>query len=101
MTDLSAIFSFGRSGRNLISSMNSYSGSANFRKIKRNFINERIVSYWNKLPTDFKNSESVKRFKINLEKFKVTGISGDFNLNGQFWELENKVLQRIEGSRYL
>ena len=34
-------------------------------------------------------------------KFKVAGISGNVNLNGQFWELENDVLQRIEGSGYL
>ena len=35
------------------------------------------------------------------EKFKVAGISGNVNLNGQFWQLENDVLQRIEGSGYL
>ena len=39
--------------------------------------------------------------KINLEKFKVASISGNVNLNGQFWELANEVLQRIEGSGYL
>ena len=31
-------------------------GSAQFRKVKKHFINERILSYWNKLPTDLKNS---------------------------------------------
>ena len=51
------------------------------------------TSYLNKLPTDFKNSESVKGFKINSEKIKVASISGNANLNGQFGELANEVLQ--------
>ena len=100
-SDIHGIFNFGRSGSNLISSINSYSGSAQFRKIKRNFINERIVSYWNKLPTDVKNAESVDGFKIKLEKFKVDSICRNINLNGQFWELADDILQRIEGPGYL
>ena len=36
---------------NLISTFNNYDGSAKFRKLKRNFINEPVVSFWNKLPT--------------------------------------------------
>ena len=61
----------------------------------------RVISYWNKLPSDVKNSDSVDGFKINLEKFKVNSISKNVNSNGQFWEVSRDVLQRIEGPSYL
>ena len=32
---------------NLISTFTNYDGSAKFRKLERNFINERVVSFWN------------------------------------------------------
>ena len=48
-SDISGVFSFGRSGSNLISSMNSYSGSPQFIIMKRNFVNECtiILELWN------------------------------------------------------
>ena len=100
-SDIKGVFNYGRSGSNLLSSVNSYSMSAKFRKIKRNFISERVISYWNKLPSDVKNSDSVDGFKINLEKFKVNSIRKNVNSNGQFWEVSRDVLQRIEGPSYL
>ena len=51
---------------NLISTFNNYDGSAKFRKLKRNFINERVVSFWNKLPTDIKTAQSIDSFKFML-----------------------------------
>ena len=100
-SDLQGVFNFSRSGSNLLSTMNSYSGSAHFRRIKRNFINERIVSYWNRLPSNIKNSESTQGFKVNLERFKVACLNENIEFNGQFWELSNEVLRRIEGPSYL
>ena len=34
----------------------------------------------------------LKGFIINLEKFKVASSSGNVNVDGQFWELANEVL---------
>ena len=45
---INRVFKCGRSGMNLISTFNNYDGSAKFRKLKRNFNNERVVSFWNK-----------------------------------------------------
>ena len=73
--------------------------AAPFRKITANEILLMNVLYHigiNYLvPTDVKNSESVKVFKIILEKFKVASISGNVYLNGQFWELPNKF--KVQG----
>ena len=73
--------------------------AASFRKITANEILLMNVLYnigINYLvPTDVKNSESVKVFKIILEKFKVASISGNVYLNGQFWELPNKF--KVQG----
>ena len=69
--NVNGVFNFGRSGLNLISSLNSYSGTAKIRKLKRNFINERVVSYWNKLPIHVKNASSIDNFKKELESLKL------------------------------
>ena len=100
-SDMSGVFNFGRSGWNLVSSMNNYSISAKFRRLKRNFISERVVSYWNKLSSDVKSSQSVDIFKIKLEQFKIDSIKGNATCTGQFWELSDEVLGRIEGNSYL
>ena len=76
-SDIRRVFSFGRSRSNLISSMNSYSGSAQFRKIKRNFINEN--NYWEVsnliLEKIEGNSDNlVNKSKVN--KFLITSIQG-------------------------
>ena len=41
------------------------SGSENIKQ----FISERSISYWNKLPRHVKGSESVNDFRINLEGY--------------------------------
>ena len=43
-SSINGVFKFGMSGMNFISTFNNYYGSAKFRKLKRNFINERVVS---------------------------------------------------------
>ena len=56
---------------------------------------------WNKLPSDVKNSESLDIFKSNLELFKsetrALGISG----RGNYWEISDEALNRIEAGSYL
>ena len=70
ISDINGVFNFSRSGCNLVSSLNSYNNSAKFRRLKRNFISERVISYWNKLPIEIKNATSIDSFKVMLEKFK-------------------------------
>ena len=77
------------------------SKSAKITRIRRNFINERVMLFWNKLPSDVKNSQSLNIFKSNLESFKnktrALGISGC----GNYWEISDEVLNRIEAGSYL
>ena len=100
-SNIKGVFKFGRSGLNLISTINSYDGTAKFRKLKRNFINERVVSFWNKLPTDIKMAQSIDSFKCMLEEYKLSYIHANVIDTGNFWELSNEVLDRIEGSNYV
>ena len=70
---------------NLISTINNYYGSAKFRKMKRNFINERVVSFWNKLPTEIKMAQSIDSFKFLLEGYQLKHIHGYVIDTGHFW----------------
>ena len=82
--------------------MNVYKSSAKVRSIKHNFINERILSYWNKLPINVRSAISVDKFKENLQNFKVNTKCGNLQVqDGNFWEISDKVLSRIEGESYL
>ena len=47
-----------------------------------------------------KRSESVLAFKIKLEEFKKSKIADTTATDGQFWDVSNEVLSRIEGSNY-
>ena len=64
----SSLFQPSRSGRNLISRP----GDQN--SFKHNFFSRRVISYWNKLPLNVKNAESVNQFKNRLDKFKNTTL---------------------------
>ena len=57
------------------------------------FFSNRVISFWNKLPSNVKNSTSVNNFKNNLDKFRVDGkIKG---LQGHFWDLSDEIFKRI------
>ena len=60
-------------------------------------MNDRVTLFWNKLPTEVIISSSLNVFKSNLELFKALGICGA----GNFWEISDEVLNRIEGVNYL
>ena len=100
LSQLTGVFNFSRSGLNLICKPGK-SKSAKINRIRRNFINERVMLSWNKLPSDVKNSQSLDIFKSNLELYKnktrALGISG----TGNYWEISDDVLNRIEGGNYL
>ena len=55
---------------------------------------------WNKLPSDVKNSQSLNILS-NLESFRnetrALGISGC----GNYWEISDEALNRIEAGSYL
>ena len=68
-------------------------------------INDKLMENdWKELaglPSDVKNSDSLDIFKRNLEMFKsktrALGISGC----GNYWEISDEVLNRIEAGNYL
>ena len=63
------------------------------------FISERVINYWNLLPTFCKVSSSIDSFKINLDRYKNSNyMSGK---SGNFWEVSDLILQKIEGKGYL
>ena len=57
------------------------------------FLGERVMNYWNKLPEHVKDKNSVNSFKNGLDKFRTNGINN--GLTGQFWELSNDIFSRI------
>jgi|TARA_B110000196_G_C21147904_1_gene667753 hypothetical protein len=57
------------------------------------FLGERVMHYWNKLPEHVKDKNSVNGFKNGLDKFRTNGINN--GLTGQFWELSKDIFSRI------
>ena len=100
MSNLTGVLNFSRSGMNLVCKPGK-SKVAKINRLRRNFLNDRVMLLWNKLPIDVKNSSSLNVFKSNLEIFKsktkALGISGC----GYFWDISEEVLSRIEGEHYL
>jgi len=84
----------------LVSNSRCNKGSTKVRNLQKSFLPERVVPFWNKLPTEVKRSESVLAFKIKLEEFKKSKIADTTATDGQFWDVSNEVLSRIEGSNY-
>ena len=69
--------------------------------MKRNFIDERVKQFWNKLPSEVKNSPDLNCFKSSLADYKIKCINlGKFE-QGNFWDLTYEVLSRIEGPNYV
>ena len=56
---------------------------------------------WNKLPIEVKTSSSLNVFKSNLEIYKCKTIALGECCSGNFWEIFDEVLNRIEGFNYL
>ena len=93
------VFKFGRSGLNLLSKF-CPSSNAKCNTIKRNCLNERVREYWNKLPNDLKMAPNINSFKNRLESYKLDCISSANERPGNFSELSDAVLSRIEGANY-
>ena len=100
VSQLNGVFKFGRSGFNLVCKPGR-SKVTKINNLKRNFINERVMLFWNKLPIDVKNASCLNDFKSGLETFKEQTKSLGICNNGNFWELTDEVLNRIEDGSYL
>ena len=100
LSQLSGVLNFSRSGLNILCKQGKCKDSK-INRVRRNFLNDRVTLIWNKLPTEVKISSSLNVFKSNLELFKcktkALGICG----TGDFWEISDEVLNRIEGVNYL
>ena len=62
-------------------------------KSSLDFLGQRVINYWNKLPEQVKDKNRVNSFKNGLDKFRYNGIRN--GLTGQFWELSNEIFKRI------
>ncbi len=91
------IFKLGRSGYNILSKpVNNNNDNRDIKKIIKSFLSERVITYWNKLPSYVKKSACVDSFKVNLQCFKVANISQVDT--GNFWEVSRILLTKIEGT---
>ena len=100
LSQLAGVLNFSRSGLNVICKPGKCKDSK-INRIRRNFINDRIMLSWNKLPIEVKTSSSLNVFKSNLEIFKCKTIALGECCSGNFWEISDEVLNRIEGVNYL
>ena len=81
------MFKFSRSGMNII--------LKNYNVNSINTFQVRVAKYWNKIPDDIKvSSDTVDAFKIKLESFK----KNKFCQLGNYWELSDEILNRINDS---
>ena len=88
------IFVLGRSGRNIVSC------GLQVSSFRKKFFSERVIQYWNVLPNFVKLSSNVDNFKVNLSKHKSQQLKSEHSVSsvGNFWEVSERILQRIESS---
>ena len=80
----SNMLNFSRSGLNLVANSRCSKGITKVTNLKKSFLPERVVPFWDKLPSEVKRSESVPTYKIKLEKFKKSEIADTRANIGQF-----------------
>ena len=100
LSRLSGVLNFSRSGLNILCKQGKCKDSK-VNRVRRNFLNDRVTLIWNKLPTEVKISSSLNVFKSNLELFKCKTKALGTCGTGNFWEISDEVLNRIEGVNYL
>ena len=69
------VFRVGRSGNKIVLNVNLNTNKSYVRNLRKSFLPERVLPFWNALPISVKNSSSVNEFKINLRVFKSDCIS--------------------------
>jgi hypothetical protein len=95
------MFKLSRSGSNIVSNMKFNGSNTKVRNLRKGFLPERVLPFWNALPVYVKNSYSVNNFKINLEVFKSECTEKGIMKEHHFWSISKEVIGRIEGSNYL
>ncbi|KAL5262942.1 hypothetical protein ACHWQZ_G008372 [Mnemiopsis leidyi] len=95
------LFRMSRSGLNLVSSNRCCKSATKVRNVQSSFLPERVIPFWNKLPSEVKNSTSVLNFKIGLESFKKERISKNEVNVLHYWNVSSEVVGRIEGPNYV
>ena len=84
------VFRVSRSGNNIVSNINLNINKSNVRNIRKSFLPERVLPFWNALPISVKNSSSVNDFKINLQVFKIDCISKGVTENHHHWSVSDE-----------
>ena len=92
------LFTLSRSGSKLLCRP-SVCSDKKIRNLQNSFLSERVISYWNKLPSYARTSSNVAEFKINLEEFKIKNFH--IKDSGNFWEVSDEVISKIEGLSYV
>ena len=65
-------------------------------KQQNDFFNTRVINYWNRLPNNIKDSNSVDMFKSKLEAYKQFCINDPHTLaNANYWELYEILFSKI------
>ena len=93
-----SLFTLSRSGSKLLCRP-SVSTDKKIRNLQNSFLSERVINYWNKLPSYVRTSSNVEEFKVNLEGFKINNF--DIKDSGNFWEISDEVIYKIEGISYV
>ena len=92
LSSLDTIFNVTRSGLNLVAG-SVKNGTAKVKSLQWNFLPERIIKVWNKLPYDVRSSTTVQEFKVNQENFKQEFIEDVGSENeGYFWRVSTIVI---------
>ena len=83
------LFSVSPSGRLVIPTISS-------NATNQDFLSRRVVGYWNKLPANVKQANSVENFKKRLEYYKSSTIKNIYSKPmGNYWELSQEIFNRI------
>ena len=58
-------------------------------------LSNRVANYWNKVPVSVKEANSVDTFKARLECYKKDTIASGALSMGNFWDLSETLLSKI------
>ena len=97
----SDLFNVSRSGSNIVSKVKCGVETTKLRNLRKSFLPERVIYYWNALPVDVKNSFSVSSFKVNLECFKTDCIKNGMSYDYHYWKVSEDIISKIESGNYL
>ena len=80
------LFTVSRSGHSLVCQAGVKSTS------RRDFFAQRVIKYWNRLPTKVQLASSVDSFKRGLENYKRSCMYAE----GNYWEVSWEIISKID-----